>query len=59
MVGSPRFGTAFGAGEAFGKVIDGLEYQFAGDMAFVFGNNLVAEILLKICLLYTSDAADE
>ena len=48
MVGSPRFGTAFGASEAFGKVINGLEYQFARNMAFVFGNNLVAEILLKI-----------
>ena len=57
MVGSPRFGTAFGAGEAFGKVIYGLEYQFAGNMAFVFGNNLVAEVLFKIFTDYENELA--
>ena len=57
MVGSPRFGTAFGAGEAFRKVIYGLEYQFAGNMAFVFGNNLVAEVLFKIFTDYENELA--
>ena len=48
MIRTPRLGTAFRAGEAFGQVVDGLEHQFAGDVSLILGNNLLAEVLFKI-----------
>ena len=48
MVRTPRFRAALGTGKAFGQVVERLEHQLAGDVAFVFGKNLLAEIFFKI-----------
>ena len=48
MVGTPRLGTPFRAGEAFGQIVDGLENQFTRNVPLVFRDNLVAEILFEI-----------
>src|SRR5699024_7481372 len=48
MVGSPGFYAVGRASEAFGQVVQCLEYEFHRNMIFVFTQNLFTEILLKI-----------
>jgi len=36
------------AGESFGQVVQCLEYQFAWDVTFIFGDDFVAKILFEI-----------
>ena len=48
MVRTPRLRAALGAGEAFGQVVEGLEYQFAGDVTLVFRDDFIAEILFEV-----------
>ena len=51
----PGFRTTFGASEAFGQIVDRLEHQFARDMTFVFGNNFITEVFLKILTDYENE----
>ena len=48
VVSTPGLGALSRAGEAFGQSIEGLEYEFAGDVAFVLGEHDATEILLEI-----------
>ena len=48
VVGSPGLGAAFGASEAFGQCVERLEYEFTGDVVFIFGEHDAAEVLFEI-----------
>ena len=48
MVRAPRFCTFCRAGESFGQVVQCLEYQFARNVTFIFGEDFVAKILFEI-----------
>ena len=47
MRGSPGLLTSFGNLESSGKIIKILENQFNGDTAFVFRDDLLAEVLFE------------
>ena len=48
MVRTPRLGAALGNAVALRDLVETLENDLAGDMSFVFGEDLLAEILLKV-----------
>ena len=52
MVGSPGLLTALWHCEPFGKGVDALEDEFCRDMAFVFGEHLLTELLFEILAYY-------
>ena len=47
-----------GACEAFGKSVGRLEHNLNGDVALIFGKNLVAEILLEVLADYEYHLAE-
>ena len=48
MICTPGFRAAFGNSEALGQLIEALEYNLAGDVAFVLRKHHLAEILFEI-----------
>ena len=48
MVGTPGLDTTFGHAKVFGQGIETLETEFAGDMTFVLGEDLCAELLFEV-----------
>ena len=48
MVRSPGLGAVRRAGESFGQCIEALEYQFAGNVAFILGEHNAAEVVFEV-----------
>ena len=48
VVGAPGFGAVGGAGVTLGKIVDALEHYLHGDVAFVFLEDDIAEVVFKI-----------
>ena len=48
MVCAPGFFATFWNSKTFGQCIDALETEFAGNVTFVLGKNLRAELLFKV-----------
>ena len=52
MIGSPGFLASFGHGKALGQCVESLETKFTGNMTFILGKHLFAELLFKILANY-------
>ena len=55
MVGTPRLLTTLRNGESLRQCIQALETEFAGNMTFILGKNLCAELILKVTTYNPND----
>ena len=58
VVRTPGLRATLGAGEAFGQRIEGLEHEFARNVAFVLRKHLVAKFLFKVLTDYEHKFAE-
>ena len=52
VVSTPRLSTTFGACETFGQCVEGLEYEFARNVTFIFRQYNATEVFFKVLADY-------